>query len=156
VFVPSAFITGISGQFYRQFALTITGATVISLVVSLTLSPALCALLLRRHDSEHRVPRWQVPIQGLFRGFNHWFDIVANGCGWLAARLVRVATLMVLVYVGVIAFGLNEFRKTPVGFIPQVDAGYLITVVQLPPAASLARTDEVNRRVVEYALQIPG
>ncbi|MBO0759174.1 MAG: efflux RND transporter permease subunit, partial [Bradyrhizobiaceae bacterium] len=76
--------------------------------------------------------------------------------GWLAGRVVRIAAVMVLVYVAIIAFGLNEFRKTPVGFIPQVDAGYLITVVQLPPGASLSRTDAVNRKVVEMALKIPG
>src|SRR6266571_2261558 len=115
VFVPSGFITGISGQFYRQFALTIAGATVISLLVSLTLSPALCALLLRPHD--HRPPRlWQRPLRGFFRGFNHAFETLANGYGWLAARIVRFAALMLVVYAGVIAFGLNEFRQTPVGF----------------------------------------
>jgi hydrophobe/amphiphile efflux-1 (HAE1) family protein len=156
VFVPSAFITGISGQFYRQFALTIAGATVISLIVSLTLSPALCALLLRPHDPQHRVPVWQRPILGFFRLFNDSFNLLARGYGWLAGRVVRVAALMVLVYVGILAFGLNEFRKTPVGFIPQVDAGYLITVIQLPSGASLSRTDAVNRRVVDLALKIPG
>ncbi len=155
VFVPSGFITGISGQFYRQFALTIAGATVISLLVSLTLSPALCALLLRPHD--HRPPRlWQRPLRGFFRGFNHAFETLANGYGWLAARIVRFAALMLVVYAGVIAFGLNEFRQTPVGFIPAVDRGYLIIVTQLPPGASLARTDEVNRRAVDIALNTPG
>jgi hydrophobe/amphiphile efflux-1 (HAE1) family protein len=156
VFVPSAFITGISGQFYRQFALTIAGATVISLIVSLTLSPALCALLLRPHGQESRIVWWQRPLVGFFRLFNGSFDLLARGYGWLAGRVVRFAALMVLVYVGILAFGFNEFRKTPVGFIPQVDAGYLITVVQLPPGASLARTDAVNRKVVELAMNIPG
>jgi hydrophobe/amphiphile efflux-1 (HAE1) family protein len=156
VFVPSGFITGISGQFYRQFALTIAGATVISLIVSLTLSPALCALLLRPRDEHQRVPWWQRPIGGVFRLFNTSFGALGRGYSWVARRVVRIAALMVLVYVAIIAFGLNEFRKTPVGFIPQVDAGYLITVVQLPPGASLARTDAVNRKVVEYATKIPG
>ena len=155
VFVPSAFITGISGQFYRQFALTIAGATVISLIVSLTLSPALCALLLKPHD--HRPPRlWERPIRGFFRGFNVAFDALAKGYGWIAARVVRFAVLMMVLYAGVLAFGLNEFRKAPIGFIPQVDRGFLIIVAQLPPGASLARTDAVMRRVADIALNTPG
>jgi hydrophobe/amphiphile efflux-1 (HAE1) family protein len=156
VFVPSVFITGISGQFYRQFALTIAGATVISLVVSLTLSPAMCALLLKPHAADQRDRWWQRPIRGFFRIFNLGFDALSHGYGWLTARVVRFAVVMVVAYVGVIAFGLNEFRKAPVGFIPQVDQGYLIVVTQLPGAASLDRTDEVNRRAVETALHVPG
>jgi multidrug efflux pump len=155
VFVPSAFITGISGQFYRQFALTIAGATVISLIVSLTLSPALCAMLLRPH-SHAAPPIWARPAHVFFRGFNRSFEAVANGYGWLSARIVRFAVIMLVVYAGILAFGLNEFRKTPIGFIPAVDRGYLIVVTQLPSGASLARTDEVNRRVVEMALKTPG
>ena len=156
VFVPAGFITGISGQFYRQFALTIAGATVISLIVSLTLSPAMCALLLKPHAAGARDRWWLRPVNGFFRGFNAGFDALGRGYGWLAARVVRFAVLMLVVYAGVIAFGLNEFRKAPVGFIPQVDQGYLIVVTQLPGGASLARTDEVNRRAVEAALQVPG
>jgi len=155
VFVPSAFITGISGQFYRQFALTIVGATIISLVVSITLSPALCALLLKPHGA-HKQSRLGAPIRVFFRGFNRAFDALARGYGWAAMRAVRYAVIMLLVYVGILAFGLNEFRKTPTGFIPQVDRGYMIVVVQLPPGASLARTDAVSRRVVDIALQTPG
>ncbi|HET7847652.1 MAG TPA: multidrug efflux RND transporter permease subunit [Pseudolabrys sp.] len=156
VFVPSAFITGISGQFYRQFALTIAGATIISLTCSLTLSPALCALLLKPHDAQHHGRWWQKPLGLFFGGFNKGFDWLAANYGKLTARTVRIAGVMLIVYAGVLAFGFNEFRKTPVGFIPQVDAGYLITVVQLPSGASLDRTDAVNRRVVEKALKIPG
>ena len=149
VFVPAAFITGISGQFYRQFALTIAGATVISLIVSLTLSPAMCSLLLKPHTSYQRNRWWLRPIRGFFRAFNFGFDTLGRGYGWLAARVVRFVVLTAVVYTGVILFGLNEFRKAPVGFIPQVDQGYLIIVTQLPGGASLARTDEVNRRAVE-------
>jgi len=155
VFVPSGFITGISGQFYRQFALTIAGATIISLIVSLTLSPALCALLLRPHD--HRPPRfWEWPIKKFFGLFNASFDALASGYSWLAARVVRFAVLMLVVYAGILTFGLNEFRKTPVGFIPALDRGFLIIVTQLPPGASLARTDDVNMRAVDIALKTPG
>jgi hydrophobe/amphiphile efflux-1 (HAE1) family protein len=155
VFVPSGFITGISGQFYRQFALTIAGATIISLVVSLTLSPALCALLLRPH--RQRSPRfWEYPLQAVFRGFNSGYDIIAAGYGWLAGRVVRLSVVMLVVYGAIVVFGLNEFRLTPLGFIPALDRGYLIAVIQLPPGASLARTDEVNRRAAEIARQVPG
>lgn len=156
VFVPSAFITGITGQFYRQFALTIAGATVISLIVSLTLSPALCALLLKPHTKEHKASRLMWPVHTFFRGFNWGFEKLSLGYGWLVGRIVRFAVVMLVIYAAVIAFGANEFRKTPLGFIPQLDAGYLITVTQLPPAASLARTDAVNRRAVELALTVPG
>jgi hydrophobe/amphiphile efflux-1 (HAE1) family protein len=156
VFIPSAFIPGITGQFYKQFALTIAGATVISLLVSLTLSPALCAMLLKPHRDTEGRHWWSTPIRGFFGIFNRYFDALTRGYGRLSARLVRFAVLMLVVYAGVIVFGLNEFRKTPVGFIPQLDRGYLIIVTQLPPAASLARTDEVNRRAVEIALKVPG
>ena len=156
VFVPAAFITGISGQFYRQFALTIAGATVISLVVSLTLSPALCALLLKPHAGDVRPGWWMRPVHGFFGLFNRGFAALAHGYGRFTARVVRFAVLMLLVYAGVLAYGLNEFRKTPAGFIPQLDAGYLIVVTQLPGGASLARTDAVNRQVVETALHVPG
>jgi hydrophobe/amphiphile efflux-1 (HAE1) family protein len=156
VFVPSAFITGISGQFYRQFALTIAGATVISLVVSLTLSPAMCALLLKPRDHERQPQWWERPIRGFFWAFNWGFERLADGYHWLIGRAVRIVVVMLVVYIAVLGYGLNEFRKTPVGFIPQVDRGYLIVVLQLPPGSSLARTDEVQRRLVDISLQTPG
>jgi hydrophobe/amphiphile efflux-1 (HAE1) family protein len=156
VFVPSAFITGISGQFYRQFALTIAGATVISLIVSLTLSPAMCALLLKPHDPHHRARWWELPVTGFFKVFNFGFDRLGRGYGFLAARTVRVAALMLIAYVAILGYGLNEFRKTPTGFIPQMDRAYLIVVVQLPNGASLARTDDVYRRAIDLALNTPG
>ena len=156
VFVPSVFITGISGQFYRQFALTIAGATVISLIVSLTLSPAMCALLLKPHASGHRDRWWERPIHGFFAIFNRGFNGLGTGVSWLATRTVRRAAIMVVVYLVVIGFGLNQFRQTPVGFIPQIDAGYMIVVVQLPPGASLARTDAAQQRALDIALGVPG
>jgi hydrophobe/amphiphile efflux-1 (HAE1) family protein len=156
VFIPSAFITGISGQFYRQFALTIAGATVISLVVSLTLSPAMCALFLRPHGAQQRAPLWALPLRGFFRGFNAAFDAFARGYGRVVARVVRLAAIMLLLYVGVLGYGLYEFSRTPLGFIPQLDRGYIIVVSQLPPGASLARTDAVIRRARDVALDTPG
>jgi hydrophobe/amphiphile efflux-1 (HAE1) family protein len=156
VFVPSAFITGISGQFYRQFALTIAGATIISLIISLTLSPALCALLLKPHSEQHGGSLLMRPIHAFFGVFNWSFDKLSRGYGWFVGKIVRFSLIMLIAYVGLIGFGLNEFRKTPVGFIPDQDGGYLITVIQLPPAASLQRTDAVSQRIVDMALKVPG
>jgi hydrophobe/amphiphile efflux-1 (HAE1) family protein len=156
VFVPSVFITGISGQFYRQFALTIAGATVISLIVSLTLSPAMCALLLRPHDREHRDTWWERPIHGFFGYFNAAFDRIGSGISWLATRTVRRAAMMVVIYLVVLGLGFSVFRMTPVGFIPPVDRGYIIVVVQLPPGASLSRTDAVQQRALDIAFGVPG
>src|SRR5579863_9650387 len=156
VFVPSVFISGISGQFYRQFALTITGATIISLIVSLTLSPAMCALLLKAHDPAHRDRWWERPIHLGFGWFNRGFYAVGNGVSWLASRTVRRAAIMFVIYLVIIGFGLNQLRQTPVGFIPQVDRGYIIVVIQLPPGASLARTDAVQQRALDIAMGVPG
>ena len=156
VFIPSAFITGISGQFYRQFALTIAGATVVSLITSLTLSPALCALLLKRHDPSHKESWWQTPINGFFRLFNRGFDVVIRGYGKLAARVVRMVVVMLVIYAGVLVAGGFVFSRAPSGFIPQQDRGYLIVASQLPPGASLQRTDEVQRRAADIALKVPG
>jgi hydrophobe/amphiphile efflux-1 (HAE1) family protein len=156
VFVPSVFITGISGQFYRQFALTIAGATVISLIISLTLSPAMCALLLKPHDSAHRDSWWERPIHGIFGYFNAAFERVGSGISWLATRTVRRTAMMVVIYLGVLGVGFSAFHKTPVGFIPAVDRGYIIVVVQLPPGASLSRTDAVQQRALDIAFGVPG
>ena len=155
VFIPSAFITGISGQFYRQFALTIAGATLISLIVSLTLSPALCALLLKPHH-EGRVPFWQWPVRAFFRAFNWGFERFANGYGWLVKRVVRFAAIMLLLYAGLLVLGYGAFQRAPTGFIPQLDRGVIIVAVQLPAGAALNRTDAVNRRAVGIARQVPG
>jgi hydrophobe/amphiphile efflux-1 (HAE1) family protein len=156
VFIPSAFITGITGQFYRQFALTIAGSTAISLIVSLTLSPAMCALVLKPHHELRQGTVLLAPLRGFFRLFNLGFEALGQGYGRLAAVVVRFAVIMLVLYAGIIAFGLNEFRKTPQGFIPQQDRTYLIVVAQLPPGASLARTDEVMRRVIDLSLDTPG
>ncbi|MEZ5787249.1 MAG: multidrug efflux RND transporter permease subunit [Xanthobacteraceae bacterium] len=156
VFIPSAFITGISGQFYRQFALTIAGATIISLIVSLTLSPAMCALLLKPHDPHHRDRWYEWPMHAFFRLFNRGFNALASGYGWLVARIVRVAVLMLVLYAAIIGYGLFEFNRTPTGFIPPLDRGYLITAAQLPPGASLDRTDAVMKRALDLALDVPG
>src|SRR3954470_3600295 len=156
VFVPSAFITGISGQFYRQFALTIASATVISLIVSLTLSPAMCALLLKAHDPSHRDAWWERPLHGFFRLFNRGFEGFGRGYAWIARKVVRHAVVMVVLYLAILAAGLTEFQRTPRGFIPAIDRGILILGAQLPPGASLQRTDEVMRRASDIVLATPG
>jgi hydrophobe/amphiphile efflux-1 (HAE1) family protein len=157
VFIPSAFLTGITGQFFRQFAVTIATATGISLLVSLTLSPALCALLFKRHEESHgRGNPLTRPIRMFFNGFNRGFEWVASRYGALTARLVRVSGVMLLLYAGLIALTVIQFRSAPTGFIPQQDQGYLINIIQLPPGASLARTDEVARKVTGIVLSTPG
>jgi HAE1 family hydrophobic/amphiphilic exporter-1 len=157
VFVPAAFIPGISGQFFRQFAVTIAAATVISCLVSLTLSPALCALLFKPHQAAGPRGSWVGrPVRAFFRGFNLVFDRTARGYAGLTRRILRVALLALLVYGGLVGLTAWQFSRAPTGFIPQQDQGYLITVLQLPPGASLARTDAVVRRAAEILLQTPG
>jgi hydrophobe/amphiphile efflux-1 (HAE1) family protein len=158
VFVPTAFISGISGQFYRQFALTIAVATLISAFNSLTLSPALCAILLQPHGARKdwfgRV--WDFALGWFFRIFNRSFEatssIYSRTVGWLLRRVA----LAVVVYLLLIGITWYEFRTVPTGFIPAQDRRYLITVVQLPDGASLERTDEVVRRATKMMLDTPG
>jgi hydrophobe/amphiphile efflux-1 (HAE1) family protein len=156
VFIPSVFLTGILGQFFRQFAVTIATSTIISLIVSLTLSPALCALLFKPHDPNPRQNLLTRPITAFFKGFNRGFEWLASRYGGLTRRLVRVSLLMVIVYAGLIGLTVYEFILAPTGFIPQQDQGYLINIIQLPPGSSLARTDEVTRRVTKLVLDTPG
>jgi HAE1 family hydrophobic/amphiphilic exporter-1 len=157
VFVPAAFIPGISGQFFRQFAVTIASATIISLFLSLTLSPAMCAILFKPHVENPPRPSLLVrPLQAFFRGFNWTFTGMSNGYAAITRRLVRLSVLMLVVYAGLIGLTGWQFSRTPTGFIPQQDQGYLITVLQLPPGSSLARTDEVVRRTAKLMLGTPG
>jgi hydrophobe/amphiphile efflux-1 (HAE1) family protein len=158
VFVPSAFLSGISGQFFRQFAVTIAASTVISLFVSLTLSPALCALLLRPHDPDHAA-RGTIAARALraaFGRFNRGFEAMSDAYGALTKRLVRGLALVVVVYLGLIGVAGVEFARTPTGFIPEQDQGYLITVLQLPPGSSLQRTEAVVRQAIDVILKTPG
>jgi HAE1 family hydrophobic/amphiphilic exporter-1 len=160
VFIPTAFITGLQGAFYRQFAITIATATVISAFVSLTLSPALAAILLKPHTSKPKqsglLYRVSSPLRWFFAGFNWLFDKLAAGYGFLTARLVRLGLVSLLIYIGLIYFAYDLLRKTPTGLIPQLDRGYLIAAFQLPPGASLDRTDRVLRRAADIILSRPG
>jgi len=157
VFVPSAFLSGITGQFFRQFAVTIAASTVISCFVSLTLSPALCALLLKPH-AHKSAPSGFVSrlLAAGFGGFNRGFEWLSNGYGQLTRRLLRGFVAVLVAYVGLIVAAGFEFARTPTGFIPEQDQGYLITVVQLPPGATLARTENVVRQAVDIMLKTPG
>ncbi len=160
VFIPTAFLTGISGQFFRQFAVTIAAATLISAAVSLTLSPAMAALFLRPHAEKAAghgpmaVFTW--PFRKFAAGFNRAFEALSQGYGALTGRLLRMSTVVLLVYAGLLALTWYQFDRVPTGFIPDQDQGYLITVVQLPPGASLARTDAVVRRATEIILDHPA
>jgi hydrophobe/amphiphile efflux-1 (HAE1) family protein len=157
VFIPSVFLTGILGQFFRQFAVTIATSTVISLIVSLTLSPALCALLFKPHEAQPgRQSIFARPVNAFFRGFNRAFEWLSSRYGGMTRRVVRVSLFMVVIYLGLIGLTVFEFMRAPTGFIPQQDQGYLINIIQLPPGASLARTDEVAQRVNKLVLGTPG
>ena len=158
VFVPSAFLSGISGLFFRQFAVTIAASTVISCFVSLTLSPALCAVLFKPHDA-HVVSRAGFARRLLHKGFdcfNRSFEWLSGAYGSLTRRLVQGVAVVLVVYVGLIGLAGVEFSRTPTGFIPEQDQGYLITVVQLPPGASLARTEKVVKRAIDIILTTRG
>src|SRR5919202_264390 len=155
VFLPTAFITGISGQFYRQFAVTISVATLISAFVSLSLSPALAALLLRPKHGR-RMPLLLRPFAWFSRGFNAGFNGLARFYGGGARRLGGVGGLLVVVFFGLLRLTAWRFAATPQGFIPQQDRGYLIVAVQLPPGAALARTDAVIHNAVENLRTVPG
>ncbi|MBY0525511.1 MAG: efflux RND transporter permease subunit [Gemmataceae bacterium] len=204
VFVPCAFIAGITGQFFRQFALTIAVSTVISAFNSLTLSPALTALLLRPRGLEaapplprlafplagmwlgwvvgSRIPSvedwpWLVPLAGVlvgaaigfavskvlngllgrfFRGFNIGFNQATGVYTRIVSGMLRVSVIVLLVYGGLLALTYWSFTKTPKGFIPAQDKGYLLVNVQLPDSASVQRTEEVIRTMEQLALKTPG
>ena len=159
VFIPTAFITGISGEFYRQFALTIAASTVISAFVSLTLSPALAALFLRPHGHDERSGFWKklsLPFDIFFAGFNRAFERLSLGYAGLTRRLLRVSALMLVIYGGLIGLTYFQFARTPSGFIPQLDRGYFITAISLPPGASLERTDRVVHKAADILLARPG
>ncbi|MBB3234516.1 efflux RND transporter permease subunit [Phyllobacterium endophyticum] len=159
VFAPTAFIPGISGQFYLQFAVTISAATAISALNSLTLSPALAAIVLRPHDharSNNPVARFG---RSLANGFNTGFDKMASGYSWIVRRLVGSAVGLIaslVVFVGLLGATWYMSTIVPRGFIPQMDQGYAIVVVQLPEGASLARTDAVIQRASKIIREIPG
>jgi hydrophobe/amphiphile efflux-1 (HAE1) family protein len=158
VFIPTAFISGLTGQFYKQFAITIAISTVISAFNSLTLSPALSALLLKDHHApKDRLTRVMDAAFGwFFRPFNRFFEWASRKYSNGVARILRLSLVAIVVYAGLLASTGALFRKIPSGFIPTQDKQYLVAFAQLPDAASLDRTDEVIRRMTEIARKHPG
>jgi multidrug efflux pump len=158
VFVPLAFISGLAGQFYKQFALTIAISTVISAVNSLTLSPALASLLLKGHDQpKDALTRGMDFVFGwFFRGFNKAFNAGSNGYSRTVGGLLSRKTIMMALYLVLVGATVFLFRTVPGGFVPGQDKQYLVGFAQLPDAATLDRTEDVIRRMGEIALKHPG
>ncbi len=159
VFVPAAFISGLTGQFYKQFALTIAISTVISAFNSLTLSPALAAVLLKGHDTpKDGFSRLLDKLLGgwLFRPFNRFFVKASNGYVSTVGRVIRISGVALVVYAGLIVLTWLGFSTTPTGFVPQQDKQYLVAFAQLPDAASLDRTEAVIKQMSDIALKQPG
>ncbi|WP_455826392.1 efflux RND transporter permease subunit [Pseudomonas graminis] len=159
VFIPAAFISGLTGQFYKQFALTIAISTVISAFNSLTLSPALAAVLLRGHDApKDRFSKFLDKIFGgwLFRPFNRFFEKASHGYVGTVRRVIRGSGIALFVYAGLMVLTFFGFAHTPTGFVPAQDKQYLVAFAQLPDAASLDRTENVIKKMSDIALKQPG
>ncbi|MEI6001655.1 efflux RND transporter permease subunit [Paraburkholderia bengalensis] len=159
VFGPAAMMSGISGLFFKQFAITISASTVISCFVSLTLSPALCAVLLKPHEMEKShggTTLYQRFHHATFGRFNIFFEWMSSRYGKLTGRFVRATTVMLVVYAGLIAATGFQMSRMPTGFIPDQDIGYQAVIAFLPPGSSLERTDKVIREINDIVLTTPG
>lgn len=159
VFVPTAFMSGLTGQFYKQFALTITISTIISAINSLTLSPALSALLLKGKDApKDRLTRFIDKVFGrlVFAPFNRLFNRAATGYQNGIGKLVRMTGIVVVLYAGLMGLAYHQFESTPTGYVPGQDKMYLVSFAQLPDASSLDRTEDVIRRMSDIALEHPS
>jgi multidrug efflux pump len=158
VFVPTAFIVGLSGEFYKQFALTIAISTVISAFNSLTLSPALAALLLKSHGAKKDAFTRAIEFAfgWFFKLFNRFFGRASSGYGFFVTRTLRSSVIAVVVYAGLIGLTILGFSRVPAGFVPTQDKGYLVCLAQLPNGATLDRTEDVIRRMSDIALKHPG
>jgi HAE1 family hydrophobic/amphiphilic exporter-1 len=156
VFVPTAFMGGIVGQFYKQFALTIAAATVISLIVSLTLSPAMAATLLRPHDAIR--PRTGIGqrLHGWGEAMNAWLERLGTGYGKVTAVLLHRSVLMLVLYGGLLVLTGWRVIDTPRGFVPVQDQASIAISITMPPGSSLARTDAIVQQVVPMVLAAPG
>jgi hydrophobe/amphiphile efflux-1 (HAE1) family protein len=158
VFVPCAFISGITGQFFRQFAVTIAVSTVISAFNSLTLSPALAAILLRPRGARRDPLTWllDIALGWFFRLFNLTFNTGTAIYTRLVGGLLRISVIALLVYGGLLVLTYFAFNRAPAGFVPQQDKGYLLLNVQLPDSASVERTQRLMAHIEELARQTPG
>ncbi|MCJ7957035.1 MULTISPECIES: efflux RND transporter permease subunit [unclassified Pseudomonas] len=159
VFIPAAFISGLTGQFYKQFALTIAISTVISAFNSLTLSPALAAVLLKGHNApKDRFSKALDKVFGgwLFRPFNRFFEKASHGYVGTVRRVIRGSGIALFLYAGLMVLTWLGFAHTPTGFVPAQDKQYLVAFAQLPDAASLDRTEDVIKRMSDIAMKQPG
>lgn len=158
VFIPTAFLTGLQGEFYRQFALTIAISTILSAVNSLTLSPALAGMLLRpRTIAPPRDPRSLRGRAGrVFQRLSRPFERAPDAYGNGVRKLVRVSGVALFIYGGLLALTLFGFKVVPPGFVPMQDKYYLVGIAQLPNSASLDRTDDVVKQMSKLALAEPG
>ncbi len=158
VFVPCTFIGGMTGQFFRQFAVTIAVSTAFSAFNSLTLSPALAALLLRPPHQTHDPLTWLLDrgLGWFFRGFNAAFGATVSAYTRSVGWLLRVSLVVLLVYCGLLGLTYWEFERVPTGFVPEQDKGYLLLNVQLPDSASVERTQRLMARIEKLALDTPG
>ncbi len=158
VFIPTAFMSGLTGQFYKQFALTITISTFISAFNSLTLSPALSALLLKEHGHKDKLTVLIDKLFGswLFNPFNRLFNRGANGYTGLTKRLIRFSGAVLVMYVGLLGLTYQQFQTTPTGYVPTQDKQYLVSFAQLPNGSSLDRTEAVIRQMSDIMLKHPG
>lgn len=160
VFIPSAFLSGLQGEFYRQFALTIAISTILSAINSLTLSPALAGVLLKPHHGDVKRDLLTRVIDGLFgwffRLFNRFFDSASTAYVWSVRRALRLSAFVLFVYVGLLGMTWMGFQTVPSGFVPAQDKYYLVGIAQLPTGASLDRTEAVVKKMSEIALAEPG
>ncbi len=158
VFIPTAFLSGLQGEFYRQFALTIAISTIISGINSLTLSPALAAVLLKGHGARKDALQRGIDagLGWFFRPFNRFFERASERYTTGVRRVVRISGIVGVLYVGLIGLTYLGFAKLPTGFVPAQDKYYLVGIVQLPNAASLDRTTQVVEQVTRIALEEPG
>jgi hydrophobe/amphiphile efflux-1 (HAE1) family protein len=158
VFIPVAFVSGLTGQFYRQFGITIAASTIISTFNSLTLSPALAALLLKPKNAPPDAFQRGINLVlgGFFRGFNRVFERASERYGRGVSRITAVRGTVLVIFAVLLAGTWGLFRLVPGGFIPAQDKQYLVGIVQLPDAASLDRTEKVVQQISDIALKTPG
>ncbi|MGE8686232.1 MAG: efflux RND transporter permease subunit [Achromobacter sp.] len=160
VFIPSAFLSGLQGEFYRQFALTIAISTILSAINSLTLSPALAAILLKPHH-EAAGSDWLTRVMGralggFFRRFNRFFDSASDAYVGMVRRAVRGSVIVLMLYAGLVGLTWLGFHQVPNGFVPAQDKYFLVGIAQLPSGASLDRTEAAVRQMSQIALAEPG
>lgn len=155
VFFPTVMMEGITGQFYKQFGVTIAAATMLSTVVSLTLSPAMAVIFMKgiTKAENGKSSGIFIPFTSVF---NAAMDKLSGGYAYIVSKIIRVLAICLIAYVALMATGFYQFLKIPTGFIPQQDQGYAIVALQLPSGASLERTDELVMEITEKLLDIPG